>query len=202
MAQAKAKTRRHAKALRPVRAPAKRQDLRRLPRWAYLLGATSFVALVASGAFLLGKDKAQSGSEGWSDSASGLPKTADYHSLLIAPTDPRDILLGTHAGLYESLDGGRSWKQVGLAGQDAMNLARTDATTVWAAGHDLLARSTDGGATWSDVRPQGLPSRDIHGFAVDPRDGSLWAAVAGRGLYHSADAVSASSSSRTRSAAT
>jgi Photosynthesis system II assembly factor YCF48 len=100
---------------------------------------------------------------------------------------PEHILLGTHAGLYESTDGGRDWRQVALVGQDAMNLARSEGETVWTAGHNVLARSSDGGATWSDVRPQGLPSLDIHGFAVDPRDQALWAAVAGQGLYRSTD---------------
>jgi photosystem II stability/assembly factor-like uncharacterized protein len=68
-----------------------------------------------------------------------------------------------------------------------MNLARSEGETVWAAGHNVLAKSTDGGETWSDVRPDGLPSLDVHGFAVDPRDQTLWAAVAGEGLYRSRD---------------
>jgi photosystem II stability/assembly factor-like uncharacterized protein len=118
----------------------------------------------------------------------GLPNTFDYHSLLVAPNDPEHILLGTHAGLYESTDGGWNWQQVALQGQDAMNLARSEGETVWTAGHNVLAKSTDGGETWSDVRPAGLPSLDVHGFAVDPRDETLWAAVAGEGLYRSTDA--------------
>jgi len=119
---------------------------------------------------------------------SGLPDTPDYHSLFVAPSDPRHILLGTHAGLYESTNGGRAWTRVALAGQDAMNLASSEGETVWTAGHNVFARSTDGGQTWTDVRPNGLPSLDIHGFAVDPRDPTtLYAAVAGQGLYRSRD---------------
>jgi photosystem II stability/assembly factor-like uncharacterized protein len=68
-----------------------------------------------------------------------------------------------------------------------MNLARSEGETVWAAGHNVLARSTDGGVSWSDARPDGLPSLHVHGFAVDPRDRTLWAAVAGEGLYRSTD---------------
>jgi photosystem II stability/assembly factor-like uncharacterized protein len=158
-----------------------------VPGWAYALGAALVIALVPAGAFLLGKDNAQSGSEGPTAATGGLPNTPDYHSLLVAPNDAEHILLGTHAGLYESTDGGQDWRQVALVGQDAMNLARSEGETVWAAGHNVLARSSDGGATWSDVRPQGLPSLDIHGFAVDSRDQTLWAAVAGQGLYRSTD---------------
>lgn len=184
---AQTNTRRRSTPARPVQAPKKRQETRRLPSWAYALGGALLIAALAGGAFLLGKDKAQSGSEGPAVAAGGLPNTSDYHSLLVAPSDPAHILLGTHAGLYESTDGGLNWNQVALEGQDAMNLARSEGETVWTAGHNVLAKSTDGGQSWTDVRPDGLPSLDVHGFAVDPRDQTLWAAVAGEGLYRSTD---------------
>jgi photosystem II stability/assembly factor-like uncharacterized protein len=158
-----------------------------MPRWAYPLSGALLIAALAGGAFLLGKDKAQTGGEGPAAST-GLPNTADYHSLLVAPGDASHILLGTHGGLYESRDGGRSWEQAALAGQDAMNLARSEGRTVWTGGHSVLAKSTDGGLTWTDVRPDTLPSLDIHGLAVDPtKPGRLYAAVAGQGLYRSDD---------------
>lgn len=188
MAKTKTKSRRRPAPARPVQAPKKRQEQKRMPSWAYALGATLLIAAIPTGAFLLGKDKAQSGSEGPAAAVGGLPNTHDYHSLLVAPSDADHILLGTHAGLYESTDGGRDWKQVALAGQDAMNLARSEDQTVWSAGHNVFAKSTDGGATWTDIRPEGLPSLDIHGFAVNPSDQTLWAAVAGEGLYRSTDA--------------
>lgn len=37
------------------------------------------------------------------------------------------------------------------------------------------------------MQPDGLPHLDVHGFAVDQRDGALWAALAGDGLYRSRD---------------
>lgn len=118
--------------------------------------------------------------------AARLPRTSDYHSLLVAPNDPARLLLGTHQGVFGSNDGGRTWRKAGLSGQDAMNLARPSRETIWVAGHNVLAKSTDGGATWADVRPAGLPSLDIHGFALDRRHpGRLYAAVAGEGLYRS-----------------
>jgi photosystem II stability/assembly factor-like uncharacterized protein len=146
------------------------------------------IAVAAGGAFLIAKKQAQGPNEAVAPPAAGLPKTPDYHSLLVDPSDPQRVFLGTHVGIYESTDGGRSWKFAGLEGDDAMNLARSDAQTVWTAGHQVFAKSTDGGASWSNVRPRGLPSLDIHGFAVDPGDPQrLYAAVAGKGLYHSTD---------------
>ncbi|MEX2645697.1 MAG: hypothetical protein WD249_05495 [Gaiellaceae bacterium] len=120
--------------------------------------------------------------------AGGLPDTPDYHSLLV--TDgPGSLVLGTHYGLYQSADGGLTWEKTALDGEDAMNLGRAGGGVIWTAGHNVLAKSADGGRTWQDVRPEGLPHLDIHGFAVDPGDPrTLWAALAGQGLYRSSDA--------------
>lgn len=126
------------------------------------------------------------GSDG--SAASGLPRTSDYHSLLVSPTDANTLVLGTHEGLFRSTDGGLMWAKTSLAGSDAMNLAQPEGRTVWAAGHDVLSRSVDGGTAWEDVRPSGLPGLDVHGFAVDPRDPArLLAAIAGQGLFGSTD---------------
>ena len=131
---------------------------------------------------------ATQGGGGGSTASAGLPNTPDYHSLLVNPTNPRKLVLGTHIGLYVSSDGGRHWRFNALSGDDAMNLARPGGDTIWLAGHQVFKKSSDGGATWSDVRPAGLPSLDIHGFAVDPRNPkTLYAAVAGQGLYRSRD---------------
>ncbi len=118
--------------------------------------------------------------------SAGLPDTPDYHSLLVDPADSDALTLGTHAGLFTSGDGGRSWRPASLSGQDAMNLVRTTGA-LWVAGHSVLARSADGGTTWQNVRPRGLPSLDVHGFAARPGGGELYAAVAGEGLYRSTD---------------
>jgi photosystem II stability/assembly factor-like uncharacterized protein len=120
--------------------------------------------------------------------AGGLPKTWDYHGLLVPSDNPLRVLLGTHNGVYESLNGGQTWAKTTLAGSDAMSLVSAPGSTVWASGHNVLALSDDGGETWSTVLPQGLPNLDIHAFAVDPADSrNLYAAVAGHGLYRSTD---------------
>jgi photosystem II stability/assembly factor-like uncharacterized protein len=118
----------------------------------------------------------------------GLPRTEDYHSLLVAPDDPSTLVLGTHDGLFRSTDAGVTWSRAQLDGRDAMNLVRTGDGVVWAAGHLVLARSQDDGRTWTDMQPRGIPSLDVHGFAVHPRDSNLvYAAIAGEGLFRSRD---------------
>ena len=154
----------------------------RLRWWQYAAAAAGLAAVALVLALTV------FGAGGGATSAAGLPRTPDYHSLLVSPTEPEQLTLGTHNGLYVSSDGGRHWRFAALSGDDAMNLARPTGKTVWLAGHQVFKRSLDGGATWSDVRPSGLPGPDIHGFAVDPRDPStLYAAIAGQGLYRSRD---------------
>ena len=169
----------------PVRRPARRRvPTRPAPSQRSALLAVGFglgiLALVLI--YVLGRGSGDTGA------SSGLPRTSDYHSLLVAPADTRTLQLGTHEGLFRSVDGGITWTHASLAGSDAMNLTQPSATTVWAAGHGVLSRSGDGGTTWEDVRPTGLPSLDVHGFAADPRDPArLLAAIAGQGLFRSTD---------------
>jgi Photosynthesis system II assembly factor YCF48 len=151
----------------------------------YALAATALVGIAVAAALLSfrGGD-----SNPGKEASAGLPDTPDYHSLLVNPGNPRQLVLGTHYGLYVSSDGGRHWAFDALSGDDAMNLARSPGKTIWLAGHLVFKKSSDGGRTWADVRPTGLPSLDIHGFAVDPRNPrTLYAAVAQQGLYRSRD---------------
>jgi photosystem II stability/assembly factor-like uncharacterized protein len=147
-----------------------------------LVGITAAV-----GAFLFAREQARGGGEAVEPPARGLPATPDYHALLVLPDDSEHLLLGTHVGIYESRDGGASWRFLGLEGKDAMNQAHEEDGTLWAAGHEVLERSEDGGQTWRSFEPEGLPGLDIHGFAIDRRTGSFFAAVAGEGLYRSDD---------------
>jgi photosystem II stability/assembly factor-like uncharacterized protein len=148
----------------------------------------AFALVAAVGAFALGKREAEGPRDAVAPPARGLPATPDYHSLHVDPESSRRLLLGTHVGVYESVDGGVSWRFAALEGKDAMHFAQEDDGTVWAAGHNVLERSADGGRTWAEVRPEGLPGLDIHGFAVSQDvDGLVYAAVAGEGLYRSDD---------------
>ncbi len=179
------RTKRQSKRRR-VQAPKRRVERKTIGRrWPWAAGAAALALVIAIPAVLASRD----GSERVARTPTpGLPDTPDYHSLLVAAGNADALTLGTHNGLYQSTDGGHSWQSTTLAGQDAMNLGRAAGGVAWAAGHDVLAKSTDGGGTWQDVRPEGLPGLDVHGFAVDPRDPeTLYAAIAGQGLYRSTD---------------
>ncbi len=165
-----------------VQHPQRRQAPPRQPRWLYAAAAAGLVAIAVAVALVASRGG------GSGKASTGLPETPDYHSLLVSPTDPQSLLLGTHQGLYASSDGGRTWRFDALSGNDAMTLARPGSKTIWLAGHQAFKKSTDAGVSWQDVRPSGLPGLDIHGFAADPSDQStLYAAIAGQGLYRSRD---------------
>jgi photosystem II stability/assembly factor-like uncharacterized protein len=173
---------------RQVQAPQRRPGPAHPWLWGLLGAVPVIAAAIVLGVVLTRSDGSSSTSPPPPAAAAGLPETPDYHSLMVSRTDPRTVLLGTHEGLFRSSDGGRTWDAVALEGQDAMNLVRPGGDTLWAAGHNVLAKSLDGGQTWTDVRPAGLPGLDVHGFAADPsHPKTLYAAIAGQGLYRSID---------------
>ncbi len=173
---------------RRVQHPAKKTGTPK--RWQSLAAVAGAIALVVGIGVALSvlrhsdsSDTARTG-----EAIRGLPRTPDYHSLLVSPTDSRRLVLGTHNGLFESSDGGATWRRTDFGRRDAMNLARTGGGVVWAAGHNVLAKSSDSGKTWQDVSPPGLPYLDVHGFAVDSRNpNTLYAAIGGNGLYRSSN---------------
>ena len=183
MARTKKKARRPAP--RPLEPP---RETTSRPRWFGLVTWLA-VGIVAAGVGLwLAKKQSEGGSKQVAPPATGLPHTPDYHAILVSRADPRRLLLGTHAGLYVSRDGGRRWRKGPLGGKDAMNLVRAQGGVIWAAGHNVLFESADGGRTWREASPSGLPGLDLHGFAADPRErDTLYAAVAGEALYRSRD---------------
>jgi photosystem II stability/assembly factor-like uncharacterized protein len=178
-------TKRRPQKVRQMQHPEQLAARPQRPWWLYGSAALGLLGLAAALALIAFRGGSSSSGQA---ASIGLPNTPDYHSLLVDPNDPHKLVLGTHVGLYVSSDGGRHWRFDALSGDDAMNLARPERTTVWLAGHEVFKRSSDGGRTWSDVRPSGLPGLDIHGFAVDPRKPkTVYAAVAGQGLYRSRD---------------
>ncbi len=179
---------RPAKNGRAVQAPTRQQPGSSRPWLSALAGAGAVAVLALLVGVAVTRSNGGSGAPTAPRVAPGLPDTPDYHSLVVSPTNAKALLLGTHYGLYRSTDGGRTWASDALGGQDAMNLVRPSGQTLWVAGHMVLAKSVDGGKTWRDVRPAGLPGLDVHGFASDPRNSrTLYAAIAGTGLYRSTD---------------
>ena len=109
---------------------------------------------------------------------------ADLHSLVIDPTDPSRLFIGSHQGVSVSTDTGGSWEFVdSLDGADAMGWAFTD-DAILVGGHPGLYISTNGGETF-DQRNEGLPNTDVH--ALGAGDGVIYGASPGAGFFASTD---------------
>ena len=151
--------------------------------------------------------------------------TASIGSIAVAPSDPNVVYVGTgeacirgnisHGdGVYKSVDGGKSWKNVGLKdtraiGRLIVHPRNPDIAYVAALGHPYgpnpergIFRTMDGGKTWEKVlyKDENTGGIDI---AFDPHNpnilfASLWEARRtpwtltdggpGSGLYRSGDA--------------
>lgn len=112
---------------------------------------------------------------------------------LAMDAEGRTLFLGAHTGLFRSEDSGRSWKKAALSakqpGFDMMSVTPDpkEPKTIYAATHEAgVFKSTDGGTTWKEINT-GLGGPDVHGLAIDPKDGKLHALVRerGEGIYRS-----------------
>ena len=107
----------------------------------------------------------------------------DLHSLVIDPSDPDTLFIGSHEGASISTDGGATWETVpSLDGADAMGWAFAD-DAIFVGGHPGISVSSDG----RTFEPLGvdLPSTDVH--ALGGADGVIYAGLAGAGTVASSD---------------
>jgi len=115
------------------------------------------------------------------------------HALVMVPGS-HTIFLGTHNGMLQSKDEGRSWVAVplpeGLKGIDVMSLVAdpSNPQIVYAGTHERgVLKSRDGEKTWDEIN-SGLGGRDVHALTIDPnKPKTLHAWVVDRGLYRSTD---------------
>jgi hypothetical protein len=137
-----------------------------------------------------------------------LPFVPWYWTMLVSPSDPNLLLLGTSKGRYRSTDGGTSWSATGPKGIHATSIVqagnsivvggvrttnpnpviRKGAARTAPDGPSIVAASTDDGKTWRELHPRGLPSVTIQALAADPKDDKAVYALLNNGkLYRSTD---------------
>ncbi len=141
-------------------------------------------------------------------SASAVPYAPWYWTMIVSPSDPNVLLLGTNAGVYRSADGAKTWKQAGLKGVNTTSLVQAG-TSVFAGGVPgsnpvirkaggrtapdgaaVFAASTDDGKTWRVLHPTGLPNVTVQALAVDPaKSRDIYALLNDGRLYLSTDAA-------------
>jgi photosystem II stability/assembly factor-like uncharacterized protein len=110
------------------------------------------------------------------------------YAVAVAPSNPDIVWAGTHAGVYKSVDAGRTWRHMGLGGATGDWLLRlhfgrivvhpADSNIVYVTAEgpedtDMtprgLFRTTDGGKTWRNVLYRN-PRTDAVDVVIDPKD--------------------------------
>lgn len=115
------------------------------------------------------------------------------HAMAYIP-ETKTLLLGSHFGLFKSIDGGSHFAKFSPKGywpsEDVMALAANPQNhlTIYAAGHGVgVLKSTDGGDTW-EKSDSGIQGTDIHGLTItDGAPNYLYAFSVGYGIFRSQD---------------
>jgi photosystem II stability/assembly factor-like uncharacterized protein len=135
----------------------------------------------------------------WVNISDGWLKTTTIGSIAVADSDPNIIYVGTGEetvrgnvqagdGVYKSLDGGKTWKNVGLRDTQQISRVRVDPRNpdvvyvaamghVWGPNEERgIFRSKDGGKTWQKILYRG-PGSCASDLAMDPSNpNTLYAA--------------------------
>ena len=107
----------------------------------------------------------------------------------IDPHVSETVYAATLNGVYQTLDGAKSWSRIGTALPDQMfsDLAidPSRANVMYVTSREGIHKSTDGGMTWKAVN-NGLRSLNIRALAISPLDSrTLYVGTNGSGLYRS-----------------
>jgi photosystem II stability/assembly factor-like uncharacterized protein len=127
------------------------------------------------------------------------PDGGDARAIAAVPGQPKHLFLGTtNSWLYESLDGGSSWRRLAKIGAfddlilDHIIVDEANSSSIYVAGWRLdhpdggLWVSRDGGRSWSGVKE--LSGQSIRAFAQSPSNPSMLVAGTLEGVFRSLDA--------------
>lgn len=152
----------------------------------------AIIVLVGGVVYYSAKNKNQKTSSSNNEAAmSSNPVYGHVHSLF--RTADGMLLMGTHNGLFHSMDNGKTFNKMEVKGDvmstDFMNFAYDPNTkTLFAGGHDLgVVKSMDNGVTWAKA-DSGLKGTDIHALAINPLDTTrLYAFSVDNGIFGTKD---------------
>ncbi len=138
---------------------------------------------------------------GWESLTNGLPQNPDVRAMVVHPTHPDVIYVGTQDGPYRSIDGGDHWEKLGFPDRNAaiwtISIHPTRHNILYAGTAPVaLYRSLDGGDNWhrlpnakspAHCEREGFDTRTIRITADPNRPDDVYAALEVSGVIHSAD---------------
>lgn len=98
----------------------------------------------------------------------------EIHAFAQAPSDPKVLYAGTLQGVFQSVDGGATWKQISPLGSreihEIESLAVDPRTpdTVYVGTWHLPWKTTNGGKTWHSIKRGLIVDSDVFSIIVDP----------------------------------
>ena len=120
------------------------------------------------------------------------PSRLDVHTIVIEPSAPFRVWVGTGYGVYFSTNRGTNWTQAnsGLTDRRVLSLAIDPAATSSLYVGTVSAgvfRSTDRGGSWTAIN-KGLTNLEVRSLAIDPLSPStLYAGTREAGIFRSTD---------------
>src|SRR5688572_16541624 len=113
--------------------------------------------------------------------------------LAIAPSNPDMLVAGTIAGVFRSLDRGRTWERITPQGHpDLRNVGSVaidpaDPQIIYAGTWHLPWKTTDGGRSWSNIKVGMIDDSDVMTLTIDRWNTKNVFATACSGIYRSTD---------------
>jgi uncharacterized repeat protein (TIGR02543 family) len=92
--------------------------------------------------------KTTDGGQNWTDITGSI--MGYIESIVIDPTNPLKVYVGTGYGIYRSSDGGQTWQvNSGYASAYALAIDPSDHNILYAGGNECCYKSIDGGVSWT-----------------------------------------------------
>ncbi len=137
--------------------------------------------ILAAALFCLisGERPAVAGVDRWT---SGGPKGVSVNDIVIDPSSPRILYIGTDLGVFKSRDGGDSWAEASAgieaaeSGIGSLLIDPRDPSTLYAGGRrgGVVYKTTDGAATWRVVAVLGDGiATFVQTMAIDPTNSRI-----------------------------
>jgi len=120
----------------------------------------------------------------------GLEKEA-VRALEIAPSEPNQLVAGTHSGVFRSVDSGKTWRRISPEGDaelknlDSVAIDPRDPQVIYAGTYHLPWLTQDGGKTWKPIIAGIIDDSDIMSLRLDATNPERVYMSACSGIYRS-----------------